>query len=116
MPLSLGVKTSSAPYAAIFFLRSIDMLSGMQIISLRPSTAQHIANPMPVLPLVGSIMTVSLFISPRSIASLSIEEAALSLIELDGLKYSSLRQILSLYFTRGVFPINSKTLLYIILI
>ena len=72
------------------------MLSGMQIISFIFKTAHTIASPIPVFPLVGSIITVSSLISPRSSADLIILYDALSLIEPDGLKYSSLSQMLSL--------------------
>ena len=61
------------------------MFSGITMIIFKPKTAQHIASPTPVLPLVGSIITVSLFILPSFIAQLIIEYDALSLTELDGL-------------------------------
>ena len=57
------------------------MFSGMQIMSFSPITAQTIASPIPVFPLVGSIITVSLVISPLSNAHLIIEYEALSFIE-----------------------------------
>ena len=82
-------------------------------IILYPFIAQIIANPIPVFPLVGSMIIVSGVILPEFSASTIICSAALSFTEFAGLKYSSLIAIsaypeLSLFsLTSGVLPTSS---------
>ena len=59
IPFSAGVSSSRAPSRASILRRSIDMLSGMHSVSFSPLAAATKARAMPVLPLVGSISTVS---------------------------------------------------------
>ncbi len=89
--------------------------------SLSPLDAHTAARPMPVLPLVGSMMVVFLVILPAFIASLIILNAILSLTEDVGFINSHLPKIVApdsleseLIFTKGVFPISSSILLAII--
>ena len=58
IPLGPGVSTSSAPNARNSTRRSRLMVSGITRIRRYPLTAATNANPMPVLPLVGSMRTV----------------------------------------------------------
>ena len=83
------------------------------------------AMPMPVLPLVGSIITLPLPIIPLASASSRIAFAALSLTEPEGLNISSLTStrankpyFFSIFLTsaRGVCPTSSDTDLYIFII
>ena len=66
IPFSLGVSSSSAPYAAMIRRRSTVIDSGMTRISRYPFTAATMASPMPVLPDVGSMITLSGFSSPAA--------------------------------------------------
>ncbi len=59
IPSAPGVSTSSAPYARSRLRRSILIVSGITRMALRPLAAATIARPIPVFPLVGS-MIVSL--------------------------------------------------------
>ena len=59
MPFGPSVRTSSAPKARSMRRRSIDIVSGMVRRSGYPRDAQTKASAIPVLPLVGSITTVS---------------------------------------------------------
>ena len=115
MPLAPSVSTISAPYAFKSLRRSTLIVSGMVRMSRYPLTAQIAASPMPVFPLVGSIMTVPAFTAPRFSASASMEYAARSFTLPEGLKYSifaSKRAFKRNSFcmfssaTRGVFPIS----------
>jgi hypothetical protein len=90
MPLAASVSTTSAPRPRTSLRRSTDMDSGMVMMRRMPSTAQPNARPMPVLPLVGSTMTVSWSILPRSRARQSMLVATRSLTEAPGLLNSSL--------------------------
>ena len=72
MPSRPWVSTTSAPSAVTIFLRSTLMVSGMVKIRCSFFAAHTNASPIPVLPLVGSIMTESLFRSPFSCASSSM--------------------------------------------
>src|SRR5699024_1787099 len=56
---ALGVSTTFAPYALRRFRLSSVLLSGITIIALYPLAAAFIASPIPVLPLVGSIIVAS---------------------------------------------------------
>ena len=79
------------------------MVSGITSITLYPSAAPTIAKPMPVLPLVGSMIVDPALISPRFLASSSIASAARSFTEPDGLKNSSFKIISApVSFIRGM--------------
>src|SRR5699024_2499134 len=86
----LGVRTTSAPYARSRFLLSSVLLSGMTMMALYPLAAAFMARPMPVLPLVGSIIVAPDFSSPAFSAVLIILNAARSFTLLVGFKDSSL--------------------------
>ena len=58
IPFSPGVSTSLAPSAAKSAMRSWDMVSGMVRIRGYPLMAATKASPTPVLPEVGSMMTL----------------------------------------------------------
>ncbi len=82
--------------------------------SLYPLAAQTKARAMPVLPLVGSTITVSLLMSPFSSALTIIDTPILSFTLPRGLKDSSLAttsafapSVIRFNLTRGVFPISS---------
>ncbi|MBT9162661.1 MAG: hypothetical protein DDT27_01220 [Dehalococcoidia bacterium] len=114
IPSAPGVSTSSAPKADKSCLRSRDMVSGMVRISRYPRAAQTKARAMPVLPLVGSTITVSLLISPFSSASTIIDTPMRSFTLLMGLKDSSFAttsasnpSVMRFNLTSGVFPISS---------
>ena len=123
IPLLPSVRTISAPYALIIFLRSTLIVSGSTIINLYPFAAAIAARPMPVFPDVGSIITEPGFNIPFFSASSIISLAILSFTLPEGLKYSSFARSLAskLYFfsicaslTNGVFPISSVAPLYIL--
>ena len=59
IPLSAGVSTTSAPSALSSRRRSTLMLSGIVKMQRYPFAAQTKARAMPVLPLVGSTITLS---------------------------------------------------------
>jgi hypothetical protein len=95
----------------IFFVSSLT-LSGITISTLYPSALEMPAKAMPVLPDVGSIMMLlSLFNTPFFSASFTIQYAALSLTDPNGLYHSSFAKNLTLPMakesnsTSGVFPI-----------
>ena len=103
IPLAPSVSSSSAPYAFKNLRRSTLMVSGITSITLYPSAAPTIAKPIPVLPLVGSIIVDPALISPRFLASSSIASAARSFTEPDGLKNSSFKIISApVSFIRGM--------------
>ena len=120
IPLAPSVKTSSAPYAFKRFLRSTLMVSGSVKIALYPLTAATAARPIPVLPLVGSIMVAPSFKIPFFSASSIIANAILSFTEPAGLNASSFTKMVASVtpafaaylpaFTIGVFPTNSNVL------
>ena len=87
------------------------IVSGIVNINLYPLMAHTIAMPIPVFPLVGSIINVSLFINPSLSAFSIMFNAGLSFIEPAGLKLSSFANILLsvslLILTSGVPPISS---------
>ncbi len=92
MPFAAGVSSSSAPRKARIFRRSIDMLSGIARMSRYPLAAATKANPIPVLPEVGSTSVVLPgVISLRASASEIMAYPIRSLTELSGLKNSSFR-------------------------
>ena len=64
IPSAAGVSTRSAPKIFTSFLLSMENDSGNTIFSLYPFAAAANASATPVLPLVGSIIVVSLFIFP----------------------------------------------------
>ena len=66
IPFNPSVKIELAPKAFNTFLLSIDIVSGMVKVSLYPLAAQTKARAMPVLPLVGSIISIPLFKIPLS--------------------------------------------------
>ena len=66
------------------------IVSGIVKINLYPLDAQTIAKPIPVFPLVGSTINVSLLINPFSSASIIIALAILSFALPPGLKESTL--------------------------
>ncbi|MNV37914.1 hypothetical protein D3C71_1294490 [compost metagenome] len=122
IPSAPGVSTSSAPSAFSRLRRSSLIVSGIVRISRYPRAAATKARAMPVLPLVGSIRTVSGPIRPCSSASLIIAYPMRSLTLPAGLKYSSFAitdapsPFSSLYpfnSRRGVLPIRSVSLLAI---
>ena len=121
--ISAGVNISFAPSSINIFLLSTDIDSGIVKISLYPLAAQTNAKPIPVFPEVGSIIVVFLLIKPSFSAFSTIAKPILSFTEDVGLKNSSLHIISpkQLYFSdilgiliKGVFPIVSKILLYIL--
>ena len=93
MPFGPSVRTTRAPRILSSFLRSIVIVSGMVRMSFRPLAAATKARAMPVLPLVGSIRTVSLLILPLLSASLIIAAPMRSFTLESGLKNSSLSRI-----------------------
>ena len=114
IPSLPGVNTISAPNTARSFLLSMDMVSGMVKINLYPFAAATKDSPIPVLPLVGSIITESSLSNP-SFSAVSIKFTAIrSLMLLTGLKDSTFTSTsasnpsVNLFnLTRGVFPIAS---------
>ena len=79
----------------------------MIITAFKPKTEAKIATAIPVFPLVGSTIIVSLLIEPCDIASSNIPSTALSLTLPPRLYFSSFTKIfvLSNLYT-GVFPTN----------
>src|SRR6188768_3406528 len=114
MPSAAGVSTTCAPSALSSRRRSMLMLSGMVRMSLYPLAAHTNASAMPVLPLVGSTMTVSRSIFPSRSAASIIATPMRSLTLESGLKNSHLasttacsRGITRLIRTSGVPPMVS---------
>jgi len=98
----------------------MDMVSGMVRTSLYPLAAQTKARAMPVLPLVGSTITVSLVMWPALSAASIMETPIRSLMLPQGLKDSSFATTVAsspsaILFsrTRGVLPMSSVMLLAI---
>ena len=96
------------------FLLSIENDSGSTIFSLYPFAAAANASAIPVFPLVGSMIVVSLFIFPSFSASSINDTATLSFTLLTGLNdsiftstFASIPSASLLIFTSGVFPIVS---------
>ena len=102
MPRSAGVSSSRAPSRISILRRSIDMLSGITRISFSPLAAATKASAMPVLPLVGSTMTVSSLISPLASSASIMETPMRSFTEPIGLKNSSLASTIPLGFSSAV--------------
>ena len=105
--------------------RSIDIVSGIVMMRRLPRAAAIAARPMPVLPDVGSMRTVSSFTLPAFTASSIIAFAMRSFTEPAGLNNSTLPRMVAsrLWFfskfvssTRGVLPISSDTLLWMVMI
>ena len=69
IPLAPSVKTNSAPYAFNKFLLSTLIVSVIVKIILYPLAAATDANPIPVFPLVGSMITAPFFSLPFASAS-----------------------------------------------
>ncbi len=123
MPFGPSVRTTRAPRILRSLRRSVLIVSGMVRMSLRPLAAATKASAMPVLPLVGSIRTLSLVILPDLMASSIIEKPMRSLTLERGLKNSSLSRIsawapwaaaVRFRRTRGVLPMVSVMSLYIL--
>ena len=89
MPCAPSVSTTSAPYAFKSVRRSTLMVSGMVNITRYPQAAATAASPMPVFPLVGSMMTAPGCSSPRARAPDSMARATRSFTDPAGFKYSS---------------------------
>ena len=120
IPFGPSVSTNSAPSIASKVLRSRDMVSGIVSVSLYPLAAATKARAMPVLPLVGSMITVSLVSRPLFSASSIIAMPIRSLTLDSGLKNSHFNKIsapipsVTLFNrTKGVRPIVSTMSLYI---
>ncbi len=118
MPSVPGVSTSFAPSMASNVRRSSDMVSGIVRINLYPLAAATNASAMPVLPLVGSMMTVSFLSTPRLSASSIMAIPMRSLTLPSGLKNSHLRRMVAstpavtlFNWTNGVPPTVSTILL-----
>ena len=116
----VGQTITSAPTALKISIFSFDCLSAMVKTHLYPLAIAARASPIPVFPLVPSIMVPPGFISPSFSASSNIFTAILSFMELPGLKYSTFTNtspsipLFSLFnLTKGVFPIVSIIELYI---
>ncbi len=116
MPSGPGVRMSSAPYALSSRRRSRLIVSGMTNAHLMPRAAQTMANPMPVLPDVGSSTIVSGLILPAFCAASIIAIPMRSLTLCAGFWNSSLPTtcalmpaVRRLMRTRGVLPISSVT-------
>ena len=90
IPSAPGVNNKSAPYACINLRRSILIVSGITILTGYPNAAPTIANPMPVLPLVGSIIVCPGFRRPSASACWIMLKAIRSFTLPPGLKNSSL--------------------------
>ena len=93
IPLAPSVRTTSAPYAFTRFLLSMLMVSGIVKITRYPLAVPTAAKPIPVLPLVGSIITEPSFNWPFASASSIIAFATRSFTLPAGLKYSSFARI-----------------------
>ena len=85
---------------------------GITILSFKPYSLQTTAKPIPVFPAVPSTIIPPFEISFRLIASWTINNAALSLTDSPGLKYSAFPYIWQpvnseacFSLTNGVFPI-----------
>ena len=118
MPSAPGVSISLAPSIARRVRLSSDMVSGIVKINLYPLAAATNARAMPVLPLVGSMITVFGFNMPRFSASSIIAMPMRSLTLPSGLKYSHLMRMVAsspavtlLSRTNGVWPTVSTMLL-----
>ncbi len=125
MPFAPGVNSTFAPKAFTKFLRSTLIVSGIVKINLYPLAAETKANPIPVLPLVGSIIVAPGFKTPLFSAFSIIERATLSFTLPNGLKYSILARSLAFNFfpllklfssIKGVPPTNSVRFFAILLI
>ena len=69
IPLAPSVRTRRAPRTLRIFRRSVVIVSGIVRMSFSPRAAATNASAMPVLPLVGSMRTVSLLMRPLLSAS-----------------------------------------------
>ena len=105
-------------YALSRLRLSMLMVSGIVSISLYLFTAATMARPMPVLPLVGSIIVVSGLIKPCFSASVIMLKQMRSFTLPPGFLDSSFATTVAFMpwvswfsFTSGVFPMVSKTLL-----
>ncbi len=93
IPSGPGVRTNSAPSIRNKVRRSTLIVSGIVRINRYPLAAQTNASAMPVLPEVGSTITVSASMSPARSAASIIETPIRSFTELNGLKNSHLIRI-----------------------
>ncbi|MPM57439.1 hypothetical protein SDC9_104261 [bioreactor metagenome] len=89
IPLAPGVSTKWAPNAFRRLRRSTLMVSGIVKISLYPFAADAKASPIPVLPLVGSMIVTPGFKIPLASASSIMAKAIRSFTQPTGLKLSS---------------------------
>ena len=119
VPSSLGVRTRLAPNSACILRRSIDMCSGMTIVSGIPFKAQTQAQATPLLPEVASMSSVSGPILPAASRASIMAKALRSLTEPAGLKLSILARMVASTlwafirrpsFTNGVLPMVSVIL------
>ncbi len=93
IPFAPSVSTSSAPYASSRLRRSALMVSGRVRMVRYPLAAATLASPMPVLPLVGSMMVAPGLSSPFRSASSTMDSATRSFTLPAGFKYSSFAKI-----------------------
>ena len=116
MPSDPGERTTSAPYALIREMRSLDMVSGITMTALYPRAAAIIEIAMPVLPDVGSMIVPPSSSRPLATASSIIDRAARSFMEPAGLPFSILTYtcvpggVILFRRTRGVSPMVSVML------
>ena len=89
MPVAPGVNTRLAPNALSKLRRSTLMVSGMVRVSLYPFMAATMASPIPVLPLVGSMISAPGFKIPAASASSIIAKAIRSFTQPAGLNDSN---------------------------
>ncbi len=90
IPSLPGVRTTSAPKAAMRRRRSTLIVSGMVMTRRYPLAAQTIERPMPVLPEVGSTTYIPGRRWPSRSAASIMDRATRSFTECMGLKDSSL--------------------------
>ena len=116
IPSAPGVSTNSAPYARSKLRRSKLIVSGITSTDLYPLAAAIIARPIPVFPLVGSMIVLSSFSSPFFSAASIIASAIRSFTLEPGLKNSSFKYtsassapVKRFNFTNGVLPTKSIT-------
>ena len=91
--------------------RSLDMVSGMVMMTLYPRAAPTMARPTPVFPEVASTMVPPGLRSPEASAARTMDRAMRSLTEAAGSKASTLARTVAgapsvtrLMRTRGVLP------------
>ena len=105
IPFAPSVSSSFAPYACRSLRLSTLIVSGRVKMALYPLAAATAASPIPVLPLVGSMIVDPSFSIPFSSASRIMPHAILSLTEPAGFRYSS--------FTSSSPPVIPAAALYL---